>query len=341
MTHRRARWLITLWRHSVPCAVHGAPWLRRALLRAGLAWLAVPHAGHAATLRVFNELSAPMIRLSDLFEQLEATPDRLLGPSPSPGARIVVEAPQLAAIARDFGVSWRPASGAERAVLERAGMPVPVPPILAALREALTAAGAPANMAVELPGFDPPTVPAGSDPHPAVAQVALDLATGRFTALLSVTMADAPAIHARLAGQILQMADAVVLTRPVRPGEILAQADLSRVQVRAGLLHGNRALSIDDLVGQALRRSLPQGQPLTNGDVSRPRLVTRNDSVRMALDASGITLSAQGIALEDGGLGDRIRVQNPASHAVIIAEIIAADDVRVTPGAAQTVAAIQ
>ena len=48
-------------------------------------------------------------------------PTRVLGPGPAPGGRIVVEAAQLAAIARQFGVDWRPASPADRAVLDRPG----------------------------------------------------------------------------------------------------------------------------------------------------------------------------------------------------------------------------
>ncbi len=295
----------------------------------------------AASLRPYRELSSGIVRLSDLFDALGDTVDRDLGPAPAPGDRIIVEAPQLAAIARDFGVAWRPISGAERAVLERGGVPMDQNLVLSALRRALLAAGAPADSDIDLPGFAPPVVPAGSAAQPDVSQVQYDAPSGRFAALLTVSAADVATIHLRLSGDVVGVARAAVLTRHVRPGAVLQAEDVRTARVRAVLLRGNTALSESAAVGMALRRDLPAGQPLTNADVSRPFLVTRNGSVRMHLDAGGLTLSAQGVALEDGGLGDHVRVQNPSSHAVVIAEVTGSGEVRVDPARAPVVVAAQ
>ena len=61
-----------------------------------------------ATLRTMTTLHASVVRLSDLFDEAGANADRVLGPGPGAGGRIVVEAAQLGAIARQFGVDWRP-----------------------------------------------------------------------------------------------------------------------------------------------------------------------------------------------------------------------------------------
>ncbi len=53
----------------------------------------------------------------------------------------------------------------------------------------------------------------------------------------------------------------------------------------------------------------------------------------MLLDSPGIALTAQGQALEAGAIGERIRVLNPVSHAVVEAEVIGPDRVRVAPNA--------
>jgi flagellar basal body P-ring formation protein FlgA len=341
MTHRHLHWLATLSKCSALCAPDAPSITRRAFLRAGLALIAGVLPAQAARLRSFNALGSSVIMLSDLFDGLDSAQDRPLGAAPLPGARIIVEAPQLAAIARDFGVAWRPATGAERAVLERAGTPLAMRKVTAALAVALAAMGAPTDADVELPGFEPPTVPTGADAQAAVAQVDFDAASGRFTALLSVTVADMDPIHARLSGTVTQMADAAMLTCHLRPGSILTADDLHTVRVRANLLHGNVALSPAEAVGQALRHDMPAGQPLTAADVMRPRLVARNDAVRMILDAGAIALNAQGVALEEGGLGERIRVQNPSSHAVVIGEITGGGEVRVTPGEAPILVAAQ
>ena len=58
----------------------------------------------AATLRTATSLAAPVVRLSDLFDDAGTNADRVLGPGPGPGGRIVVESAQLGAIARQAGV---------------------------------------------------------------------------------------------------------------------------------------------------------------------------------------------------------------------------------------------
>src|SRR5581483_6479663 len=96
----------------------------------------------AATLRSVTTLHAPVVRLSDLFDDAGAKADRVLGPGPGAGGRIVVEAAQLGAIARQFGVDWRPASSGDRAVLDRPGRPMRRDDVLDAVRQALVTAGA-------------------------------------------------------------------------------------------------------------------------------------------------------------------------------------------------------
>ena len=53
--------------------------------------------------------------------------------------------------------------------------------------------------------------------------------------------------------------------------------------------------------------------------------------VLMVLDSPGISLTAEGKALESGAAGDRIRVVNPVSHVVIEAEVLGPGQVRVEP----------
>jgi flagella basal body P-ring formation protein FlgA len=309
-------------------------------LAVALAALLAPGAS-AATLHDFGQLGGPLVHLSDLFDSLGAAPDRVLGPAPAPGDRIIVEAPQLAAIARDYSVDWRPQSGAERVVLERAGDRMQQAAIMAPLRAALASAGAPSDADISLPGFDPPLIPSGSTPQQAVTDTNFDPATGRFTAMLSVSAPGMATLHARLSGQVAAMTQAAVLTHHLRPGTILAAADLQEVRVRVSQLRGNAPLTLDAATGQALRHDMASGQPLTGSDVARPVLVARNGTVRMRLDAGGIQLQAQGIALEAGGLGETIKVQNPSSRAVVLAEVTSAGEVRVVPDRAPLIVAAQ
>src|SRR5690348_9637468 len=95
----------------------------------------------AAMLRPITTLHAQVVRLKDLFDDAGRNADRVLGPGPAPGGRIVVEARQLAAIARQFDVDWRPISSGDRALLDRPGRPLDRDVALDALRAALISAG--------------------------------------------------------------------------------------------------------------------------------------------------------------------------------------------------------
>ena len=302
-----------------------------------LSCLGVP--ATAASLRTMTTLHGPRVLLSDLFDDAGPEAARVLGPGPAPGGRIVVESPQLAAIARQFGVDWKPASSADRAVLDWPGRPLPRATVMAALREALAASGVDGQSCqIDLEGFAPPVVPYDGAPRPLVSQLDYDRGSGRFSAVLSVTGDGMPPINTRLTGRVDEMVDLPVATARLPAGTVLRPEDVHLAQVVAR--DANRAVAHDpaEIVGLQLRRQLVPGQAFTLADLARPALVRRGADVLMELTAPGITLTAQGQALEGGAAGERIRVLNPVSHAILEAEVIGPDRVRVAPGAVPLVA---
>ena len=59
----------------------------------------------------------------------------------------------------------------------------------------------------------------------------------------------------------------------------------------------------------------------------------RGAIVRIELSASGLSVTGQATALDDGAEGDSIRVQNMSSKAFLFAQVIGPGQVRVTPDA--------
>ena len=293
--------------------------------------LLLPSAATASNLKPMTMLQAPVVRLSDLFEEAGPSADRVLGPAPPPGSRIVVEAPQLAAIARQFGVLWKPASTGDRAVLERPGRPVPGTDIHAALRDALRGAGAPDDMDLEIPALAPPMVPLNTTVRPEITQLAYDGASGQFAATLMLSAPDFPAVHMRVTGRAHEMVSLVVPTRRVMPGETLRADDVRPSRVRADQLRTGVARSAGDIVGLAPRRPIAAGQPVPLADLARPALVQKGRTIMLRLESPGITLTAQGQALEDGAAGERIRVLNASTRSVLEVTVMTADSARVLP----------
>ena len=294
---------------------------------------ALVHPVRAATLRDLTTLSGPTVRLSDLFDKPEQ--DRVIGPAPEPGGRIVVEAPQLAAIARQFDVDWQPTSDADHVVLERPGRMFPRQAVMDALHAALVVAGMPADSDVAMPTYTPPMVPTDGSAHADVSEVYFDPITGRFTSLLSIMASGMIPAHARLSGRAVAMLDLPVATRRMLPGEIVAPGDVQMTRVRANLVRTEVARLPEQAFGLAVgRQPIAAGAPLPTADLGAPVIVPKNAAVTMQLDSPGLSLTAQGVAMEPGGMGDQVRVLNPVTRALVTAEVIGPGRVRVTPGTA-------
>jgi flagella basal body P-ring formation protein FlgA len=293
--------------------------------------LAATH-GTAATLRPSTTLQRADVLLSDLFDDAGPLAGRVLGPGPVPGERITVAAPQLAAIARQFGVDWHPASSADRAVLERPGRLLPREAVLEPLRAALRGAGAPADFDLNMPDFATVMVPEEAQVAAAVEQLDYDPAVGRFTASLALTAAGMAPQRLRLSGEVTELVELPVPVRRLLPGSVVQAEDLRLAWVHAALVRGEVARAAAQAVGMALRRSAVAGQPLPLGDLGQPLAVTKGARVAVALSVPGLSLEAVGQALEGGAIGEHIRVLNPSSHAVVEAEIVGPGRVQVMPG---------
>ena len=282
----------------------------------------------AATLRGGTALSGPQVRLSDLFDGVDS--DRAIGPSPEPGGRIVVEAAQLGAIARQFDVDWRPSSTADRIVLDRPGRPFPREEAMTALRAALAVAGVAADADVELPGFTPPTVPIDVKASADVGQLDYNATTGQFTAILSVVGAGMSPGHTRLSGRIVDIVELPVAVRRMMPGDIIGAADIQIARLRASAVRADVAQFPAQAIGMALRHPVGPGAPLLMADLARPQTVQKGQAVQMQLETPGISVTAQGVAMEGGAVGERVRVLNASSRAVVEAEVLANGRVRVS-----------
>jgi len=275
----------------------------------------------AATLRPFTTLSGPVVTLADIWDGGENRP---LGPAPAPGARITVEARQLEAIARQFGVEWRSGGAGDRVVLDRPGRALGRDDVMGPLRAALTAAGAPRDGDLELPGFTAPMVGLGAVAAAEVTQLEFDGGTGRFTALVSVMADGTPAAQLRLSGRMLEMTELPVPRRRMMPGDVVGEGDLEWVRLRAAQAKGDVVRAMRDATGLALRHAVQAGQPIMLADLGRPMVVQKGTPMLLALDSPGIQLTAQG--------GERVHVLNPASRIVVEAEVTGPGRARVLPG---------
>lgn len=124
----------------------------------------------------------------------------------------------------------------------------------------------------------------------------------------------------------------VVPAHDIARGETVSESDLSYVFVAPGNVMSNTATRMDSLVGMQTRRVLRAGESVRGDDVRRPILVTKGTTVTMVFEAPGVTLTATGRALSEGGLGETVTVQNPASFRQITATVTGPGAVKAVSG---------
>lgn len=305
--------------------------MRRLLLL--LTACAAANAASAATLKPYNTLSGATVHLSDLWDGIVA--DKPLGPAPDPGGRITVPAGQLAAIARQFGVDWHPNSSGDRVILERLGRALTRDDIKPALQSALTNAGAAPDAELEVSGFTAPLLPQNAQPEIAIAQLDLDKVSGRFSAQLDITTANAPNTQLRVTGRVQEMTDVPVARHRIMPGDVVSAADLDWLHLSRNLARADVVHTPSDAVGLAARQTIAPNQPIRIAELGHPVLVQKGDKMTLSLESPGLSLTARATATEPGGLGERIRVMNEYARVIVDAEITGPGQARVVPGTAR------
>ena len=270
--------------------------------------LAVCSPAIAAKPRGSVSLMSDTVRLSDLFSGLEAGQDCAIGPAPAPGRSIVIEQPQLAAIAEQFGVDWQPNSLSVQVSLERKARLVARTQALPLLRSALIAAGASENIDVSVENGAELVVPAEFGGDPEVQSVNFDRSSGRFTADLVFAAAGTDPARLSVEGIAQEVTDIPVLIHNMEGGSVITASDLQMRRLKKGLVGERTLLSAADAIGLALRHRWFAGNPIPL-------------AVLLRLENAGLILTAKGEAIEGGALGDRIHVLNPVSRTVLTARV--------------------
>ena len=124
-----------------------------------------------------------------------------------------------------------------------------------------------------------------------------------------------------VAAHIRQMRSSPVSVKFLRAGQTIAKEDFA-MELRDSSHSIDGSLDSSEMIGRRLKKSVPIGQIIWAGDFERTKLVERGQSVDLLLDQGGVRVKMAGIAQEDGGMGDRVRIQNPDSKKTVSAVVV-------------------
>ena len=122
--------------------------------------------------------------------------------------------------------------------------------------------------------------------------------------------------------------DVLVTTRSIRRGSLLTDDMVELVERDVTNLRFGYFTKPSDLRGMQARRPVGFGDVLNEEHAELIPLVKRGDGVIMTALSQNMLISAQGVALQDGGIGEQIRVKNTDSGKTILARVLEDGSVR-------------
>ena len=294
----------------------------------------LPAAGDLVTLRPSALVADDVVRLGDLFDGISdpGLADTPVARAPEPGISINVGARWLYAVAKAHDLPWEPRSRYERISLKRDSHDIPAAEIEASLRLALADQGVDGDVQI---AFDNPDLrlrlPSDIGGGVKITRLTVDPSNGRFLAQVVAPASGEPAARLSVTGRAVALTEIPVLRKTMKPGEVIRERDIEWTRVQANRLTRTAVVDPASLVGMSPRRPIRAQDIIRSTDLEVPVVVEKNSLVTIRLRTTRMQLSVQGRALEEGAIGDVVRVMNTKSNNVVNAEVVDSGSVVVVP----------
>jgi flagella basal body P-ring formation protein FlgA len=103
----------------------------------------------------------------------------------------------------------------------------------------------------------------------------------------------------------------------IYPGDIIAEDMLSDLPSNTARGVGAYAQTYSAVIGKMARRTLLPGQAIPIAAVDNPRLVSNGGEVKLVFVDGGLSIVTTGSALQDGSVGELVKVRNDDSGVTV------------------------
>lgn len=141
-----------------------------------------------------------------------------------------------------------------------------------------------------------------------------DASSGRITAIVDAALESGENSRLHLVGELRRLVSVAVPRTTIPQGTVLEPEMFETAWFPEARLPTDAVTDTAALAGQETRRRLAAGRPVARADLAEPRLVRRGETVTAVYEAPGLELIGLATALEDGSLGQPIRLMNPESR---------------------------
>ena len=124
----------------------------------------------------------------------------------------------------------------------------------------------------------------------------------------------------------------IAASRALKVGDRITAADLQLIIPTAALANRKTLAADAEIVGLEVTRSIAAGQALEAEMVRRPIVVKRNAVALLNVRAGGVVVGTKVRAMDDGAIGDSIRVQSLFDRTDFVATVVGPQQVEMMAG---------
>ncbi len=293
----------------------------------------VPGTAQAYMLKSAAEVNGPFIHLSDVLADAGKIGTQRVALAPDPGETMSLQLHVIESAMRKAGVTQSLALGNGYISVRRSGREIPSHILEGRIFDAIAAKnGTRSQLNIRITGTRGSLyLPPESDFNRIrIENLETDNRSGRFSATLVVPYD----VNAQLRTDISGIAEPVmrvpVLAHALSRGEMVTRHMIDWIELPERRVNRTMVLDVEQLVGMEVQRPLKAGQPLRISDVRHPLMVEKGSLVTMTVVNGALSLSATGKAMQDGAMGETIRLINTSTNRMIEAKVTGAGTVTVT-----------
>ncbi len=288
----------------------------------------------AADLKTDLAVDGRTISLGDLFDDIGDKAGVIVLDAPAPGKTKNISGNDLQRMANKYEIKWQKPNYLRKVSISRHAHTITSSEIQRLIHDIAVDVGADPESQIRFFGRNKGIIVPMDATADDITFEAFSLSDkgDRFSATLLIPSGGDVPTKLNLNGVLEEVRIIPVFNTSIMPGEIIRAEDLSWIKYPAKRLNGRVILSSRQLVGMTVRRPARTDKPINNNDVSAPIAVAKGDAVTMTVRTRAMILSAGGKALENGGIGDTIRVINSKTRLTVDAKIVRAGQVEIISG---------
>ena len=127
----------------------------------------------------------------------------------------------------------------------------------------------------------------------------------------------------------IELINGVVTKRTLQRGIPIRASDIEHQSFPSNRLKSGHVKSLSYPIGMEPSQTIPKGALISINMLRPPVLVRKGDAVSIIFERNGISVTNEGIALENGGLREKIKIQLPDTKKILSGTIQSAGVVKI------------